>query len=118
MAVRAPISGSKLLKPVMLPPGRDRLATKPSPTGSATTAKMIGMVAVAPLAKDMSKIVPTMGHPTSRFNEQFLNKRSVRSEFLTSRAPARADCANVVFGQRRAFFGERTGRSCVIYSLG
>src|SRR5215831_5661728 len=39
------------------------------------------------LAKAMSKIVPTLGHSTSRFNEQFLDKRSVRSEFLTSRAP-------------------------------
>jgi hypothetical protein len=39
-----PISGSKLLKPVMLSPGSDRLATKPSPTGSETTAKTIGMV--------------------------------------------------------------------------
>src|SRR5262249_37361495 len=39
------------------------------------------------LAKAMSKTVPTLGHSTSRFNEQFLDKRSVRSEFLTSRAP-------------------------------
>src|SRR5262249_39756511 len=41
--------------------------------------------------------VLTLGHSTSRFNEQFLDKRSVRSEFLTSRASARAACANVVF---------------------
>src|SRR6516164_6650910 len=27
---------SKFMKPVMLPPGRDRLSTKPAPTGSAT----------------------------------------------------------------------------------
>jgi len=34
-----------------------------------------------PLAKAMNKkIVPTLGHSTSRFNEQFLDKRSVRSE--------------------------------------
>src|SRR5215468_134905 len=39
------------------------------------------------LAKAMAKIVPTLGHSTSRFNEQFLDKRSVPSEFLTSRAP-------------------------------
>src|SRR5215469_13441772 len=38
------------------------------------------------------KIVPTLGHSTPRFNEQFLDKGSVRSEFLTSRAPARASC--------------------------
>src|SRR5262249_15354148 len=32
--------GSETLKPVTLPPGRGKLATKPLPTGSATTAKM------------------------------------------------------------------------------
>jgi hypothetical protein len=32
------------VKPVMLPPGRDRLATKPCPTGSLTTLNTIGMV--------------------------------------------------------------------------
>ena len=31
----------------MLPPGRDRLCTRPSPTGSATATNTIGMVAVA-----------------------------------------------------------------------
>ena len=34
------------MKPVTLPPGRDRLATKPLPTGSETFAKMMGMVRV------------------------------------------------------------------------
>ena len=34
------------MKPVTLPPGRGRLATKPLPTGSATFAKMMGMVRV------------------------------------------------------------------------
>jgi penicillin-insensitive murein DD-endopeptidase len=55
-----PISGSKLLKPVMLPPGRDRLATKPSPTGSATTAKTIGMVAVARLSAAITGVLLAM----------------------------------------------------------
>src|SRR6516165_2596215 len=43
------------------------------------------------LAKAMNKkIVPTLGYSTPRFNEQFLDKRSVRSEFSISRAPAQA----------------------------
>jgi hypothetical protein len=37
-------------KPVMLPPGRARLATKPCPTGSLTLAKTMGMVWVACLS--------------------------------------------------------------------
>src|SRR6187431_871893 len=38
---------SKLIKPVALPPGRDRLSTKPAPTGSATATNTIGTVRVA-----------------------------------------------------------------------
>ena len=34
------------MKPVTLPPGRGKLATKPLPTGSETVAKMMGMVRV------------------------------------------------------------------------
>src|SRR5450759_2225055 len=34
------------MKPVALPPGRAKLATKPLPTGSETFAKMMGMVRV------------------------------------------------------------------------
>jgi hypothetical protein len=37
---------SKLVRPVTLPPGRGKLATKPLPTGSRTTAKTMGMVRV------------------------------------------------------------------------
>jgi putative ABC transport system substrate-binding protein len=38
------------LTPVALPPGRARLATRPSLTGSSPTPKTIGIVAVAALA--------------------------------------------------------------------
>ena len=38
-----PIVGSVTVKPVTLPPGRGRPATKPLPTGSATFAKMMGI---------------------------------------------------------------------------
>src|SRR5262249_46350774 len=37
---------SALVKPVALPPGRATLATKPSPTGSDTTANTTGIVRV------------------------------------------------------------------------
>ena len=40
----------KEVRPVRLPPGRFRLATSPSRTGSSATSKMIGMVVVAALA--------------------------------------------------------------------
>jgi len=40
-------SAEKTLTPVALPPGRARLATNPSPTGSAGTTNTIGIVAVA-----------------------------------------------------------------------
>jgi hypothetical protein len=41
------MGGSKLLNPVMLPPGRAKLATKPSPTGSETATNTIGILKVA-----------------------------------------------------------------------
>jgi hypothetical protein len=40
------IVGSVKMKPVTLPPGRAKLATKPLPIGSATIAKTMGMVRV------------------------------------------------------------------------
>jgi hypothetical protein len=36
-------SGSVVMNPVTLPPGRARLATKPAPIGSATPANTIGI---------------------------------------------------------------------------
>jgi Uncharacterized protein conserved in bacteria (DUF2213) len=41
------ISEASVLNPVMLPPGRLRLATKPLPTGSAATSMTIGILSVA-----------------------------------------------------------------------
>ena len=43
-------SALKLLTPVRLPPGRFRLATRPSLTGSKPTKNTIGMAVVAALA--------------------------------------------------------------------
>ena len=46
-----PIMGqSTKEKPVIFPPGRARLATKPCPTGSFTTENTIGMLRVACLS--------------------------------------------------------------------
>ena len=41
---------NRKLTPVALPPGRARLATRPSSTGSSAKMKRIGMVAVASFA--------------------------------------------------------------------
>ncbi len=41
-----PIELSKLLNPVMLPPGRDKLCTKPDSTGSEMFTNMIGITLV------------------------------------------------------------------------
>jgi hypothetical protein len=44
-AIQSP--GAYVARPVMLPPGRDRLCTRPSATGSYTATNTIGMLAVA-----------------------------------------------------------------------
>ena len=44
------ISGARVDNPVMFPPGRARLATKPFPTGSSSCAITMGIVSVASLA--------------------------------------------------------------------
>src|SRR6516165_11065567 len=46
----APTSAVKKLIPVALPPGRARLVTRPSLTGSSLTEKAMGIVVVAALA--------------------------------------------------------------------
>jgi len=56
--------------PVMLPPGRGRLATCPSPTGSACVAKTIGIVLVACLAcsvstEEVAKVTSTFTRTSS-----------------------------------------------------
>src|SRR5215472_8584751 len=48
----------KKLTPVALPPGRLRLATKPSLTGSSLTPNTIGIVVVAALAASAAAVVP------------------------------------------------------------
>ena len=48
----------KKLMPVRLPPGRARLATRPSLTGSSPTAKTMGIVVVAALAANAAGVPP------------------------------------------------------------
>jgi hypothetical protein len=47
---------SKIVKPVMLPPGRARLCTSPARTGSPTRTMTIGMVDVAALAARLAGV--------------------------------------------------------------
>ena len=64
----AATSWAKKLMPVALPPGRARLATRPSLTGSSPTPKTIGIVAVAALAASAAGVLAGRGdhgHPTA-----------------------------------------------------
>src|SRR5216683_65894 len=55
-----PSPGTKLVSPVMLPPGRERLATNPCATGSGTTVMTIEIKAVARLRGD--RLARARGH--------------------------------------------------------
>ena len=74
------ISGARADDPVMLPPGRARLATKPLPTGSLSCAVAIGVVEVASFT-----IRVTVGPPetmTSEFEtHEFGGKLTTALEF-------------------------------------
>ena len=52
-------SGPKLVKPVIFPPGRARLATKPDPIGSETNVMTIGTAPAAFLAAQVG-LVPAV----------------------------------------------------------
>ncbi len=58
-------SGLFSVTPVTFPPGRVRVATRPTANGSETAAKTIGMVVVAFLAAsdNQRRIVGRHGHP-------------------------------------------------------
>src|SRR5436190_1414168 len=57
----APSSPVKKLIPVRLPPGRARLATRPSCTGSLPTPKTIGIVVVVSFGRERSKVAGWRG---------------------------------------------------------
>src|SRR5262245_38073996 len=48
-----PIENSYMVKPVALPPGRDRLSTRPLPTASGTNTKTIGTTELIALGPDV-----------------------------------------------------------------
>ena len=57
-AASPPAALTRTLTPVTLPPGRLRLATRPSLTGSSPVAKTIGIVVVAALAASAAGVLP------------------------------------------------------------
>jgi hypothetical protein len=74
-------SGSCVERPVMLPLGRARLATRPAPTGSFESAKMIGMTDVARFAAMIPVPAVTM---TSTFRWVNSAAMSVKRSFRLS----------------------------------
>src|SRR5262245_63207030 len=57
-----PIDGSWLAKPVMLPPGRAKLSTKPLPTGSPTPLNTIGTPPAIGLSVSSARFVNSHHH--------------------------------------------------------
>jgi hypothetical protein len=58
--------GIEIIEAIALPPGRERLATSPSFTGSSPTAKTIGIAAVATLAASAAGVVPGVAMTATR----------------------------------------------------
>ncbi|MFZ0649917.1 MAG: hypothetical protein WAZ97_03390 [Pseudolabrys sp.] len=63
------------LTPVILPPGRLRLATMPASTGSVPAEKTIGMVGVAAFAARAVAV------PNALTNDRHLTPREIGSQF-------------------------------------
>ena len=61
-----PTSTFKLVTPVKFPPGRFRLATRPSATGSLAVSNTIGIVAVAAFAATDEGLPPAAITVTGR----------------------------------------------------
>ena len=73
-------SADRFDRPVRLPPGRAKFATRPVPTGSPAVAKTIGMTDVACFAARIAMVPPvTMTSTFSRTNSAAMSaKRSLR----------------------------------------
>ena len=69
-----PTAGSLVVKPVMLPPGRARLAAKPLPIGSATTANTIGIVRVSRASAPVTGVVTTEDRVGSQIDQLFCER--------------------------------------------
>src|SRR6516225_4480890 len=74
------VSGVSLDRPVMLPPGRGKLATTPLPTGSPAVANTIGIIDVACFAASTGGVLcVTITSTLSRTNSAAISvKRSLR----------------------------------------
>src|SRR6516225_10549455 len=81
-----------LVKPVMLPPGRARLATRPIPTGSPALMKTIGIVEVALFAASAGGVLPVVTITSTLW--------ATRS--ASSRFPARRASNNAIERRYRA----------------
>src|SRR6266498_2401777 len=68
------VSGHCIDRPVMLPPGCARLATRPAPTGSTDNARTIGMPDVAFFAWGAAGPVVTMTLTLRRTNSAALGE--------------------------------------------
>ena len=77
-------SALKKLMPVALPPGRARLATRPSLTGSSPTPKTIGIVVVAALVAIAANVVPTIAITAPRRRTRSATSAGTRSYWFSS----------------------------------
>ena len=74
----APSSAEMKLTPVTLPPGRLRLATRPSLTGSPPVTKTIGTVVVAALAARAEGVLPTITATCRRSKVRHQSRQPIR----------------------------------------
>src|SRR3981081_3335405 len=81
------MAGSALMKPVTLPPGFDRLSTKPEPTGSTRLPKMIGMMRVC-----LSNVA-VVGALEERIRADWLRTSSLAGRLILSGS----ECSPAVF---------------------
>src|SRR5262249_15016708 len=85
------VSRPNVWKPVAFPPGRARLATRPSLTGSRPTPKAIGIVAVAALAATAG------ASPSAAITATRLRTRSAITAGRRSNLPSRKWYSMVTF---------------------
>ena len=115
-AVNSPL---KKLMPVALPPGRARLATRPSLTGSSVTGKTMGIVVVAALAANAAGTAGRDDHGDLSANQIGCQRRQsielilgpavfdrhVLALDIAGVLQALAKCAQTVRASRQAMWG-------------
>src|SRR5690348_846788 len=101
-------SGVRLDKPVTLPPGRARLITSPSATGSPTVAKTMGMLLVACLAA-RAAIVPVATITSTLSATSSAARAGSRADEIEGLRPQRIVAGDIPGDPRRGTNGEVTG---------